>query len=199
MTLHCITIDSPSKRVAMHTRRRSVSWKPAHAEFAGEIPLILKVNDHDMLHGDDKDPDQADHGQRGGCVDGSARRPLVLPFIPAAPMLKRCTGRSGAIGEEAKRHGIDRGDLELSARRGVEQGGRNGHRRVRLRGAHRGPTRGEHRQGQNPQHAHLEQEAAKKIYEAEKVPIGTIAERINHVVKCTFDGRRIVIFSGGAA
>ena len=47
--------------------------------------------------------------------------------------------------------------------------------------------------------AHLEQEAAKAVYEKEKIPIGTIAERISHVVKCTFDGRRIVIFSGGAA
>ena len=25
-------------------------------EFAGSLPLILKVNDHDLLHGDDKDP-----------------------------------------------------------------------------------------------------------------------------------------------
>ena len=46
--------------------------------------------------------------------------------------------------------------------------------------------------------AHLEQEAARKVYEKEKVPISTLAERVKHVVQCTFDGRRIVIFSGGA-
>ena len=46
---------------------------------------------------------------------------------------------------------------------------------------------------------HLEQEAAKKIYEKEQIPISTIADRVRHVVKCTFDGRRIVIFSGGAS
>ncbi|HZE57884.1 MAG TPA: hypothetical protein VE031_08520 [Chthoniobacterales bacterium] len=47
--------------------------------------------------------------------------------------------------------------------------------------------------------AHLEQEAAKKVYDKETIPIDTIAERVAHVVKCCFDGRRIVIFSGGAA
>jgi len=41
------------------------------------------------------------------------------------------------------------------------------------------------------------QDAAKKNYE--NIPIGTLAERIQHVVQAAFDGRRIVIFSGGAA
>lgn len=45
---------------------------------------------------------------------------------------------------------------------------------------------------------HLEQAAAKKVYEAEQVPIKTLAERVKHVVQSSFDGRRIVIFSGGA-
>jgi class I fructose-bisphosphate aldolase len=41
------------------------------------------------------------------------------------------------------------------------------------------------------------QDAAKKSYE--NVPIGTLAERIQHVVQAAFNGKRIVIFSGGAA
>jgi class I fructose-bisphosphate aldolase len=45
---------------------------------------------------------------------------------------------------------------------------------------------------------HLEQAAAKKVYESEKVPIKTLAERVRHVVQSSFNGRRIVIFSGGA-
>ncbi|HZM06450.1 MAG TPA: hypothetical protein VFC44_25900, partial [Candidatus Saccharimonadales bacterium] len=44
----------------------------------------------------------------------------------------------------------------------------------------------------------LEQEAARKVYEKEKVPIATLPERVRHVVQCAFNGRRIVIFSGGA-
>ncbi len=46
--------------------------------------------------------------------------------------------------------------------------------------------------------AHLEQAAAKKVYESAKIPIATLAERVKHVVQSSFDGRRIVIFSGGA-
>ena len=46
--------------------------------------------------------------------------------------------------------------------------------------------------------AHLEQEAARKVYEKEKIPIATLGERVRHVVQCAFGGRRIVIFSGGA-
>jgi class I fructose-bisphosphate aldolase len=45
--------------------------------------------------------------------------------------------------------------------------------------------------------AHLEQAAAKKVYEAEKVPLATLADRVRHCVQCAFDGRRILIFSGG--
>ncbi len=45
---------------------------------------------------------------------------------------------------------------------------------------------------------YIEQEAARKVYESESIPISTPAERVNHVVQCAFNGRRIVIFSGGA-
>jgi len=50
-----------------------------------------------------------------------------------------------------------------------------------------------------PPTAHLEVAAAKKVYEAEKIPIGTLAERVADVVRSAFNGRRIVIFSGGEA
>ncbi|HWN92307.1 MAG TPA: fructose-bisphosphate aldolase, partial [Verrucomicrobiae bacterium] len=45
---------------------------------------------------------------------------------------------------------------------------------------------------------HLEQAAAKKVYEAQQISTKTLADRVRHVVQSTFDGRRIVIFSGGA-
>src|SRR6266516_6653259 len=50
-----------------------------------------------------------------------------------------------------------------------------------------------------PPTAHIEQAAAKKVYEKERVPIATLAERVRHVVQSAFNGRRIVIFSGGEA
>ncbi|MGH7878802.1 MAG: class I fructose-bisphosphate aldolase, partial [Candidatus Binataceae bacterium] len=46
--------------------------------------------------------------------------------------------------------------------------------------------------------AHLELAEAKKAYEAAHIPLEPLAERVRHVVQSCFDGRRIVIFSGGA-
>jgi class I fructose-bisphosphate aldolase len=46
--------------------------------------------------------------------------------------------------------------------------------------------------------AHIEQDAARKVYEEQAIPIATAAERVRHIVDCAFAGRRIVIFSGGA-
>ncbi|HEY8597003.1 MAG TPA: hypothetical protein VIL85_01155 [Thermomicrobiales bacterium] len=45
---------------------------------------------------------------------------------------------------------------------------------------------------------YLEQEAARTVYEQYAIPRSTLAERVRHVVQSAFDGRRIVIFSGGA-
>jgi class I fructose-bisphosphate aldolase len=44
---------------------------------------------------------------------------------------------------------------------------------------------------------HLEQDAAKKVYQAERVPVAGLAERVRHIMQATFDGKRIVVFSGG--
>jgi class I fructose-bisphosphate aldolase len=45
----------------------------------------------------------------------------------------------------------------------------------------------------------LEQAEAKKVYEKERIDIKSGAARIRHVVQACFNGRRIVVFSGGAA
>ena len=45
---------------------------------------------------------------------------------------------------------------------------------------------------------YIEQEAARKVYAKEQVPIATLSDRVRHVVQNAFDERRIVIFSGGA-
>jgi class I fructose-bisphosphate aldolase len=45
----------------------------------------------------------------------------------------------------------------------------------------------------------IERAEAKKVYEKYGIPIATLKERIAHVVQSAFAGRRIVIFSGGEA
>jgi fructose-bisphosphate aldolase, class I len=165
-------------------------------EFAGAIPLILKVNNHDLL-GDEKDPDQAMTGSvadavRLGCVA------IGYTIYPGSAHRLEMYGRIRAYAEEAKRQGLvvviwsyPRGsNLSKEGETAIDVTGYAAHVAAQL-GAHvikvKLPT------------AHLEQEAARKIYEKEAVPIGSLAERVRHVVQCTFDGRRIVIFSGGPA
>jgi class I fructose-bisphosphate aldolase len=50
-----------------------------------------------------------------------------------------------------------------------------------------------------PPSDHIEQDAARKVYESEGIPVGTLPDRVRHVVQSAFNGRRIVIFSGGPA
>ena len=42
-------------------------------------------------------------------------------------------------------------------------------------------------------------DAAKKVYEDQKIDVSTLTARIAHVVQTCYDGRRIVVFSGGEA
>jgi hypothetical protein len=43
---------------------------------------------------------------------------------------------------------------------------------------------------------HIEQEAARKVYEECKIPVHSLTERIRHVVQSYCNGRRVFIFSG---
>ena len=44
---------------------------------------------------------------------------------------------------------------------------------------------------------HVELPEAQKVYQQYEIPISTLADRVRHVVQSAFNGRRIVIFSGG--
>lgn len=66
-------------------------------------------------------------------------------------------------------------------------------------GAHIACQLGAHIIKVKPPADHLEQAEAKKIYEQQKVPMASLAERVRHLVQSCLDGRRIAIFSGGVA
>ena len=65
--------------------------------------------------------------------------------------------------------------------------------------AHMAALLGAHIIKVKPPSDRLELEAAKKVYEDRQIPISTLAERIRHVVQSCFNGRRMVVFSGGEA
>ena len=50
-----------------------------------------------------------------------------------------------------------------------------------------------------PPTSHIELDEAKKIYSSEGISINTLSERINHVVESCFQGKRLVVFSGGSS
>ena len=166
-------------------------------EYAGDLPLILKVNDHDLLHGDDKDPDQA---LTGSVHDALRLGAVAIGFTiyPGSAHSQKMYGQIREMSAHAKRHGL--AVVIWSYPRGSALS-KEGETAIDVCGyaAHIAAQLGANIVKVKIPSAHLEEEAAKKIYEKEQIPIGTIAERIRHVVKCTFDGRRIVIFSGGAA
>jgi class I fructose-bisphosphate aldolase len=165
------------------------------AEFAGEIPLILKMNNHDVLH-DEKDPLSAVTGSvrdalRLGCVGvgftiypGSAR---------AQTMYEQCR----AMVEEAKASGL--AAVVWSYPRGSSLS-KEGETAVDVvaYAAQIACQLGAHIVKVKPPTAHIEQPEARKAYERAGVPVSTLAERVRHVVQSAFDGRRVVIFSGGA-
>src|SRR5881296_1408180 len=165
------------------------------SHYAGQIPLILKLNNHDVLH-EDKDPLPA--------LTGSVRDALRLGCSAVGftiyPGSVHCTmmyQQLREIAEEAKTCGLavvvwsyPRGSaLSKEGETAID---------VVAYGAQIAAQLGAHIIKVKLPTAHLEQAAAKKVYEAEQVPIKTLAERISHVVQSAFAGRRIVIFSGGA-
>ena len=50
-----------------------------------------------------------------------------------------------------------------------------------------------------PPTSYIEQDEAKKVYESENIPIDSLNERIKHVVQSCFNGKRLVVFSGGSS
>jgi class I fructose-bisphosphate aldolase len=163
-------------------------------EYAGHIPLILKINDHDVL-ADEKDPDQALTGSvqdalRLGCVG------IGFTIYPGSSNRLHMYGQIRAVSEEAKRNGL--AVIMWAYARGSSLS-RDGETAIDVIGyaAQIASQLGAHIVKVKLPSAHIEQAAAKKIYDKCKIPIATMAERIAHVVQCAFDGRRIIIFSGG--
>jgi len=166
------------------------------ADYAAEIPLILKINSHEVLY-DEKDPMPAltaspRDALRLGCAA------IGFTIYPGSANFRAMYEQLRAVTEEAKGYGLavvvwsyPRGsnlskegetaiDVVAYAAQIAAQMGAN-LIKVKL------PT------------AHVELAEAQKVYEKYQIPVGTLAERVRHVVQSAFDGKRIVIFSGGPA
>jgi fructose-bisphosphate aldolase, class I len=166
------------------------------AEFAGEIPLILKLNNSDSLTGG-SDPCPAitgsvDEALRLGCAA------VGFTIYPASAARNEMFDQIRGITEEAKRKGLAVVVWSYPRGSGISKEGETAVDVVAY-AAQIACQLGAHIVKVKPPTAHLEVAAAKKVYEAERIPIGTLTERVRHVVQSAFAGRRIVIFSGGEA
>lgn len=165
------------------------------ADYAGDIPLILKVNSHDVLQ-DEADPLGAvtasvEDAQRLGCVGvgytiypGTRDRRLLYEQARQLTLEAKKAGLAVILWAYARGTGLSNKDetaLDVIAY-----------------AAQIAAQLGAHVIKVKLPNETIAQEPARKVYEQHGIPRETLTERVKHVVDSAFAGRRIVIFSGGA-
>jgi len=159
--------------------------------FAGQIPTILKINSSNSW------ATRKDQAVTGG-VDDALRlgcSAIGFTIYPGSEEAMDMIEEVRELSAEAKSVGIATviwayprgGDLSKEGELGLD---------VTAYGAHMAALLGAHIIKVKLPSAHIEQPDAKKAYEGDW---NAQADRVRHVVKACFNGRRLVVFSGGAA
>ncbi len=165
--------------------------------FAGQIPLIMKVNSSNSLANEKTAPSQALTGSvseaiRLGC---SA---VGFTIYPGSEMALDMISNIQEIAVEAKDAGL--AVVVWSYPRGgnISKEGETAIDIVSY-AAHMAALVGAHIIKVKPPTSFIEQDEAKKVYLSENIPISSLNERIKHVVQSCFNGKRLVVFSGGSS
>jgi class I fructose-bisphosphate aldolase len=165
-------------------------------DYAGRIPTILKLNNSDTLSkGEDPCPAvtaSVKDALRLGCTaigftiyPGSSFRNTMYQQVRELIEEGRAVGLPTVIWSYPRGSGLSKeGETAID---------------VSAYAAQIACQLGAHIVKVKPPTAHIEQAEAKKVYEKYNIKIDTLADRVRHVVQSAFNGRRIVIFSGGAA
>ena len=167
------------------------------ATYAGQIPLILKVNSANSLS---RQKEAADQTGYAGVKDALRLGCSAIGFTiyPASDAQYSQMHDIAEMAQEAKAHGLAvviwsyprGGNLSKEGETAID---------IVAYAAQIAAQLGAHIIKIKPPTAHLELPAAKKVYEERQIDISTPAARIRHVVQSAFNGRRIVVFSGGEA
>ena len=162
--------------------------------FAGAIPTILKCNNANSLSTNKDQAVTASVGDalRLGCAA------IGFTIYPGSEDQYELIEEIRELAEEAKTVGL--AVVVWSYPRGgmITREGETAID-VCAYAAHLACQIGAHIIKVKPPTSALELEAAKKVYESKKIPIATMTERVSHVVQSCFNGRRLVVFSGGEA
>ncbi len=171
-----------------------LGWLEAGADtYCGQVPLILKINSANSLLNKDLAPDQAitasvDDALRLGC---SAIGFTIYPGSDASldqfEELSDLAAQAKAAGLAVVVWSYPRGNLSKDGERAVD---------IVSYGAHMAALLGAHIIKVKLPTEHLEHPENKKAFEANKIPIKTLEDRVKVIVRGCFNGRRIVIFSG---
>jgi fructose-bisphosphate aldolase, class I len=165
-------------------------------DYAGDIPLILKINNSDSLVEQKENPISAltssvDDALRLGCAGigftiypGSTERKKMYEEISEATREAKKAGLAVIIwayprGKDISKAGEQAVDVVTYAAQIACQLGAN---IVKVK----------------PTTAHIEQAEAKKVFEANNIRVDDMASRTRHLVDSCFHGKRVVICSGGA-
>ncbi len=166
------------------------------ARFAGEIPLILKLNSSDSLS-KLSDPAPA--------ITGSVKDAVRLGCVAVGYTIYPASGARNTMFEalreivlEAKSHGLPTVVWSYPRGSGISKEGEQAVDVVAY-AAQLAAQMGAHLIKVKPPKENIEQPEAKKVYEKYNIPIKTLADRVRNVVQSAFNGHRIVIFSGGEA
>jgi len=161
--------------------------------FAGAIPLILKINSSNSLIS------AKDQSVTGSIQDALRLGCSAIGFTlyPGSEHMLELQEEIRELSEEAKSYGI--ATVMWSYVRGpkISTAGETAVDMIAY-GAHMAALLGAHIIKVKLPTDYLELPEAKKVYEEKKIPIKTQADRVRHIMKCSFAGRRLVVFSGGA-
>ena len=162
--------------------------------FAGQIPIILKMNSSNSLG---RMKDQAVHGSvkdalRLGC---SA---IGFTIYPGADDQYEMMEEIRALSEEAKAAGLvvviwsypRGGDLTKDGETAIDV--------CAYAAPHAAPHRAHNIKVKPPTGA-IYLDAAKKVYERQAIDTSTLTRRVAYIIQSSFNGRRLVVFSGGEA
>jgi class I fructose-bisphosphate aldolase len=164
--------------------------------FAGQIPTILKVNSANSLLPDEAGKDQA----ITACVDDALRlgcSAIGFTIYPGSARSLELFEEISQMSEEAKAKGIATVIWSYPRGEAITKAGELA-MDVSAYAAQMAALLGAHIIKVKLSTADLMQDEAAKVYKSEKIKIKTQAERVAHVMQSSFNGRRIVVFSGGA-
>jgi class I fructose-bisphosphate aldolase len=165
--------------------------------YAGAIPTILKLNSANSMARAKEGASQAvtasvKDALRLGCAA------IGFTIYPGSDAAYDMMEEIAEMACEAKAHGLAvviwsyprGGNLSREGETAID---------IVAYAAHLAAQLGAHIIKVKPPTEHLELAAAKAVYEKQKIDIATPAARIRHVVQSAFNGRRLVVFSGGEA